>query len=403
MAFDIEKIRKDFPILNKNKAYIYLDSAATTQKPTCVLDALYNFYLHEYATVHRAIYEPSLFATEKYDATRVALKEFLNAKNKEEIVFTRGTTDSINLVAQSYGRKFINESDEIIVTEMEHHSNLVPWQILCKEKNAVLKVIPINDKAELQLDEYKNLLSDKTKLVCVGHVANSTGTINPVKEIIKLAHEKGAKVLVDGAQSIAHMPVDVQDLDADFYAISGHKMYGPTGVGALYGKKELLESMPPVQGGGDMIERVTLKEATYQKPPLRFEAGTPTIAEVIAWKEAIDYLREIGMENIHKRELDLSKYLTEKMKTIKGLRIIGEADNKCGINSFMIEGLHPLDIGTLLDTRKVAIRTGHHCAQPTMQRFNLPATARASIGIYTTEEDIDAFTDALAAVQQEIR
>ncbi|MBI5346008.1 MAG: SufS family cysteine desulfurase [Chlamydiae bacterium] len=394
---DVKKIRKDFPFFATTD-FVYFDSAATTHKPKSVIDALSNFYQKDYATVHRAIYDLSLNATEQYDATRVAVKKFLNAKDESEIIFTRGATDGLNMVALSFGRKFINQNDEIIVTEMEHHSNLVPWQMLALEKKAVLKVIPIDDNADLKLDEFQKLLTNKTKIVCVGHVANSTGTVNPIKEIIKMAHQKGAKVLVDGAQAIAHLPVDVQDLDVDFYAFSSHKMYGPNGVGILYGKYELLDQMPPVQGGGDMIEKVTLQTTTYQKPPLRFEAGTPTIAEVIAFKTAIDYIEALGRENILAYEKELLTYATKKIKEIEGIKIIGQAKEKGAILSFVVDNIHALDVGTLLNTKKIAVRTGHHCAQPTMQRFNISSTTRASFAIYNTLEEVDYFIQSLKEV-----
>ena len=399
-----KKIKKDFPIFEHNKSLIYFDSGATTQKPKVVIDCIDNFYSKEYSTVHRGIYELSMHATRRYDETRKGIKEFINANSEEEIIFTRGTTDSINLVARSLSQEYIKENDEIIITEMEHHSNLVPWQMIAKEKKAKLCVVPIDDNAELDLNVLKeDLLSEKTKIVCVAHVANSTGTLNPIKEIISLAHEKNALVLIDGAQAIAHMKVDVKELGCDFYAFSGHKMYGPTGVGVLYGKKEVLEMMPPVQGGGDMIEHVELYNTTYQPPPLKFEAGTPMIAEVIGLKPALDYIESLGRENIFSHEMDLLKYATEKMQNMKGVKIIGTAKKKGAIISFLVDGIHPLDLGTLLDSRHIALRTGHHCAQPTMKRFSIPGTARVSFGVYNNKKEIGTFIDELSSVISELK
>ncbi|NGX55881.1 MAG: Cysteine desulfurase [Candidatus Anoxychlamydiales bacterium] len=398
--FDIDKIKKDFPYLLQENAYVYLDTAATSLKPKSVIDSLNHFYKNEYATVHRGIYAPSKKATIRYDETRNKLKSFINAKSSNEIVFTKGATDSINLVALSFGKKNISQSDEIIIIETEHHSNIVPWQMLCKEKNAILKVAKVNENAEIDIDYFKTLLSDKTKLVCIAHMANSTGIIHPVKEIIKEVRSKtSALVLVDGAQAIAHQKVDVQDLDSDFYVFSSHKMYGPTGVGVLYAKEDILEMMPPIQGGGDMIETVSFnQETTYQKAPLKFEAGTPNIAAIIAFKDAMDYLETIGMDNIYKREKELLNYATSKLKEIKNLKIIGDSKNKGSVISFIIKDLHPMDVATFLDMKKIAIRTGHHCAQPTMQRFNVESTLRISFGIYTTFEDIDYFINSLKEV-----
>lgn len=401
--FDPKKVKKDFPIFERHKSLIYFDSGATTQKPRFVIDSMQDFYENHYGTVHRGIYELSMYATEQYDLSRKRAKEFLNADFEQEIVFTRGTTDGINLVARSLAQEYIKAGDEIVITEMEHHSNMVPWQMVAKEKKAKLQVVPINERAELDLDVYKKLLSNKTKIVCVGHVANSTGTINPIKEMISIAHKKNILVLVDGAQGAAHIKVDVKDLDCDFYAFSGHKIYGPTGVGILYGKKHILESMPPVQGGGDMIEHVQLYCATYQMPPLRFEAGTPMITEVIGLKSAFDYLDSLGRDNIFKYEKSLMEYATEKMQKIERLKIIGTAKEKGAIISFSIDKIHPLDLGTLLDSRHIALRTGHHCAQPTMQKFKLPGTARVSFGVYNDKDEIDIFIRELNHVISELR
>lgn len=395
------ELRLDFPMLNAKmhgKSLIYLDTAATAQKPQCVIEAMTDFYQNHYGTVHRAIYELSSHATLRYEEIRNKVKTFLNAAHVEEIIFTRGTTESINIVARSFGKAFVSPGDEIIISEMEHHSNIVPWQMLCEERGAVLKIIPINEKAELQLDAYAKLLNKKTKLVSVAHIANSTGTINPVKTIIEMAHAVGAKVMIDGAQSAPHLAVDVQQLNADFYAFSGHKIYGPTGIGILYGKKALLDAMPPNYGGGDMIETVTFPKTTYNSLPLKFEAGTPLIAEVMGLGAAIDYINSIGIANIQMWENDLRDYATECITEIGGLRIIGTAAEKGAIISFVVDGVHPLDIGTMLDLRGIAVRTGHHCSQPTMRHFGIPATTRASFALYNTKEEIDFFINALKEI-----
>jgi cysteine desulfurase/selenocysteine lyase len=403
---DLTKYRKDFPMLQKQmhgKPLIYLDSAATAQKPQMVIDAISSFYKDYYGTVHRAIYDLSVRSTHEYENVRQKVKTLLNASKVEEIIFTRGTTDSINIVADSFGRAFVNKGDEVIISESEHHSNIVPWQMMCEARGAVLKVIPINDCSELILEEFAELLSHKTKIVAVSHIANSTGTVHPIKQIIDMAHKVGAKVLIDGAQSVPHMVVDVQYLDADFYVFSGHKFYGPTGIGILYGKESLLEKMPPHHGGGDMIALVTFPKTTYNVLPLKFEAGTPSIAEVIGLGAAIDYIQDIGLENIHAWEQVLLNHATNKLKSIKGLRIIGTAAEKGAIVSFVVEGVHPLDIGTMLDLRGVAIRTGHQCTQPTMQRLGVSATCRASFGFYNTLEEVDTFVVALQDVLSILR
>lgn len=396
-----EKIRKAFPILNEkmnNHPFVYLDSAATCQKPKKVIDALYEFYLKEYATVHRAVYQFSMKSTDRYQETRERIKDFIHAENMDEIVFTKGTTDSINLVAYTFGEAFIKQGDEIIISEMEHHSNLVPWQLLCARKKAILKWIPMNDKGELEIDKLDKLLTSKTKLVSVGHIANSTGSINPIETIIAKAHKQGAYVLIDGAQSISHIKIDVHKLDCDFYAFSSHKIYGPNGVGVLYGKKALLEKLPPFEAGGDMIDRVTLQKTTYREPPYRFEPGTPAIAEVIAFKDALDFVEEIGIENIALWEQKLLVYATEQIEKIPGVKIIGTSKKKASILSFIVDGIHPLDLGTLLDLKGIAIRTGHHCAQPAMDRFNIPGTARISLAVYNTMEEIDYFMKSLEEI-----
>jgi cysteine desulfurase/selenocysteine lyase len=380
------------------KPFIYLDSAATAQKPRSVIDTMGRFYSEQYGTVHRSVYDFASQATSRYNEVRKKLKEFLNAAFEEEIVFTKGTTDAINLVASSFGKAFLQPGDEILITEMEHHSNIVPWQMICEERGARLKAVPMNDRGELIFEAFEQLLTDRTKLVSVAHIANATGTLNPVEEMIHCAHARGAKVLIDGAQSAAHMPVDVQKMKADFFVFSGHKAYGPTGVGVLYGKRALLEKMPPYQGGGDMIDEVTLQSSTFQHPPLKFEAGTPMIAEVLGLGEAIDFIESLGRHNIAAWEQDLLEYATKRLKEIKGLRIIGTAPKKGAIISFIIDDIHPLDMGTLLDIRGIAVRTGQLCAQPTLDRFHLSSMVRVSFGIYNTFEEIDTFVEVLKEV-----
>jgi cysteine desulfurase/selenocysteine lyase len=398
-------LRRDFPMLSKRmhgKPLTYLDSAATAQKPFAVIEKMRAFYADHYGTVHRAVYDLAVEATEAYQAARVKAQKFLDAVKMSEIIFTRGTTESINLVASSFGKAFVEQGDEILITEMEHHSNIVPWQMLCEERGAILKVVPFSDKGELDLNAYKALLNRRTKLVAVTHVSNVLGTINPIREMAHLAHAAGAHILVDGAQAAPHLKVSVQELDVDFYVFSGHKLYGPTGVGVLYGKEALLNEMPPYQGGGDMIQEVHFEKTTYNPPPMKFEAGTPSIAEVIALAEAIDYLQAIGMEKIHDRMNDLIHYAMDRMREIPGMKFIGESRERSGIVTFVIEGTHPLDIGTLLDLKGFAIRTGHLCAQPTMRHFGIGAAARVSLGIYTTFEEIDKFVDELKVVRGEL-
>ena len=396
--FDVQKIRKDFPMLSKlmhGKPLVYLDTAATAQKPWCVIQSMSDFYEKHYGTVHRAVYELASCSTKDYHSSRQKVKKFLNAEKEEEIIFTRGTTESINLVAYCFGKAFIQPGDEILITAMEHHSNIVPWQIMCAERNAILKVIPMNPKGELLMHEFEKLVNSRTKLVSITHISNALGTINPIKSIIQIAHQHNVKVLVDGAQSAPHMKIDVQDLDVDFFVFSGHKLFGPTGIGVLYGKADLLNQMPPYQGGGDMIKSVTFEETTYNTLPLKFEAGTPMIAEVMGLGVAIDYIQSIGLENIVEWEKELLQHATSKIKQIPGLRMIGEAEEKGSLISFTIDGLHPLDIGTLLDLKGIAIRTGHHCAQPVMNFFQVPGTARASFAFYNTKDEIDYFIDTL--------
>lgn len=398
---DVEKIRGEFPMLSRRingKPLIYLDNAATTHKPWQVINRLYKFESEEYGTVRRGAYKLSEHSTRLYEESRQKVADLLGATSKSEIVFTSGTTQSINLVAYSYGRKFVNAGDEVVISNIEHHANTVPWQILCEEKGAVLRVIPVNDDGELIMEEYDKLLSKKTKVVAVNHVSNALGTVNPVKEIIRKAHAVGAKVLIDGAQSTPHMKIDVQELDCDFYTFSGHKMYGPSGVGGLFGKMEVLESMPPYVTGGDMIVQVTLEKTTYAKPPARFEAGTPPISQVIGLGAAIDYINTIGLNKIGEYEHRLLEYGTRLLQDISGLRIIGTAKEKAGIISFYLDVAHPHDIVTLLDEDGIALRGGHHCAQPTMKRFGVPATARASFSFYNKFEELDALAASIRRV-----
>jgi cysteine desulfurase/selenocysteine lyase len=392
-AYDVNKIRQDFPILHQEvhgKPLVYLDNAATTQKPQAVIDAISHYYRHDNANIHRGVHTLSERATEHYEKARVAAQKLINAADAKEIIFLRGTTEAINLVAQTYGRKNVGAGDEVLITAMEHHSNIVPWQMLCEEKGARLRVAPINDRGELQLDEFEKLLNAKTKIVAVGHLSNALGTINPIREIARMAHSHKAVVLVDGAQAAPRMAVDVQALDCDFYAISGHKIYGPTGIGFLYGKTELLEAMPPYQGGGDMIASVTFDKTIYNRLPYKFEAGTPNIADTIGLGAAIAYLQQLGLEHIEQHEAALLNYATEQVQKIPGVSIVGTAKEKAGVLSFVIENIHPHDIGTILDHEGIAVRTGHHCAQPVMHRFGIPATARASFGLYNTHAEVDA-------------
>lgn len=397
-GFDIEKIRGQFPILHrevKGKPLIYFDNAATSQKPATVLDTLERYYQQYNANIHRGIHTLAEEATAAYEETRDTVQAFIHAGSREEIIFTRGTTESINLVAYTWGRKNIGEGDEIIISTMEHHSNIVPWQILCEEKKATLKIIPITDEGELVMEEYKKLLNAKTKLVSLVHASNALGTINPVKEMITAAHAVGALVLIDGAQSSVHLDIDVKMLDCDFFAFSLHKIYGPTGVGILYGKKDLLEAMPPFQGGGEMIKEVQFEKTTYAALPYKFEAGTPNIADVIVSKAALDFIQKMGKKNIHTHEAELLQYATQRLEEIKGLRIIGQAKEKVSLVSFIIDKIHPQDVGILLDNAGIAVRTGHHCTQPLMQRFGIPGTVRSSFALYNTKEEIDIFIAAL--------
>lgn len=395
-------LRKDFPVAEQvigGKRLAYLDSAATTLKPTSVIDELDRYYRLETSNVHRGLYWLSENATTKFEATRDKIATLINSPDRRQVIFTKGTTDSVNLVAASYVRHFLNEGDEILLSQMEHHSNIVPWQMIAQEKKLKIGVIPINENGEILLEEYKKLLTPKVKFVSVVYVSNALGTINPVKEMIQLAHASGAKVFIDAAQAIAHKKVDVQDLDVDFLGFSGHKMFGPTGVGVLYGKMELLEAMPPYQGGGDMIDVVTFEKTTYNNLPHKFEAGTPSISAVIGLGKAVDYIQHVGIETIKKIEDDLLAYATEKLSSIPGLKIYGTAKNKASVISFGLEGIHPHDIASLIDKEGVAIRTGHHCAQPLMKFFKVPATCRASLSIYNNKADIDQLYQGLLKVK----
>jgi cysteine desulfurase / selenocysteine lyase len=402
-VFDVDKIRRDFPILRERvhgKPLVYLDNAATSQKPEVVIDAIANYYRHDNANIHRGVHLLSQRATDEYEAARSTVQHFLNAREAREIVFVRGTTEAINLVAQTYGRTHVGPGDEVLITAMEHHSNIVPWQILCQDKGAHLRVALIDYTGELKVDDFEQLLSPSTRLVAVAHVSNALGTINPIKDIIRLAHARNIPVLVDGAQAVPHLAVDVQDLDCDFYAFSGHKIYGPTGIGALYGKASLLESLPPYQGGGDMISSVTFERTIYNKIPHKFEAGTPDISGVIGLGAAIAYINSIGFSAIAEHESELLSYAVRTIGGIPGVKLIGTAKAKAGVLSFVLDNIHPHDIGTILDHEGIAVRTGHHCAQPVMDFFCIPATARASFALYNTTEEIDALAAGIEKVKE---
>ena len=401
LTFDVNKVRNDFPILKQQVngcPLVYLDNGATSQKPQSVIDAIVNYYTTTNSNVHRGVHTMSQQATDRYEGARSKVRQFINASEDREIIFTRNTTEGINLVAHSYGRLNIGPGDDIIVSNMEHHSNIVPWQMLCEETGANLRVVPINDDGELLMDDYERMLSSKTKLVSITHVSNALGTILPAAEIVRMAHAHGAPVLLDGAQAVPHMPVDVQELDCDFYVFSGHKLFGPTGIGILYGKAEYLEAMPPFLGGGEMIKSVTFEKTIYNDLPYKFEGGTPDIAGAIGLGAAIDYVNDLGFDQITAHEDELLRYGTDALSTIEGLKIIGTAEHKTGILSFVMEQAHPHDIGTILDEQGIAVRTGHHCAQPVMQRFQIPATARASLAFYNTKEDIDALVKGIDRV-----
>jgi cysteine desulfurase/selenocysteine lyase len=402
-GFDVQAVRRDFPILGERvhgRPLVYLDNAATTQKPRAVIDRIAQYYEHDNSNVHRGVHALSQRATDQFEDARQVAARFLHATDAQEIVFVRGTTEGINLVAQTYGRVHVGAGDEVLITAMEHHSNIVPWQMLCEQRGARLGVVPITDAGEVRLDEYERLLSDRTKIVSVVHVSNALGTINPVNEMIRLARRRGIPVLLDGAQAVAHMPVDVQALDCDFYTFSGHKVFGPTGIGVLWGRRELLEAMPPYQGGGDMISSVTFELTQYNQVPYKFEAGTPNIADTIALATALEYVSAIGLDRIAAHEHELLVYGTDALSQIRGLRMTGTAADKAGILSFVLEGVHPHDVGTIVDREGVAIRTGHHCCQPLMARLGVPATARASLAVYNTRAEIDALIAAIEKVRE---
>jgi cysteine desulfurase / selenocysteine lyase len=403
MKLDINKIRKDFPILQEkiyNKALVYLDNAATTQKPKCVIDTLTEYYSKYNSNIHRGVHYLSNFTTEANEKARITVQNFINAKKSNEIIFTSGTTESINLVAFSYGEAFINEGDEIIVSEMEHHSNIVPWQLLCERKNAKIKVLPFDDNGELKIDLLESLISEKTKLITVAHVSNALGTINPIKQIINTARKHNVHVLIDGAQAIQHIKVDVQELDCDFYVFSAHKIYGPTGTGVLYGKEDLLNAMPPYKGGGEMISTVSFEKTTFNELPFKFEAGTPNYIDIVAFAKAIDYIQDIGIDNIKEYEDYLLDYATQKFNELDWIRIIGTAKQKSSVISFHIKGMHFYDIGVLLDKMGIAVRTGTHCAETVMQHFDIDGTARASFAFYNTTEEIDKLIAGLIRIKQ---
>jgi cysteine desulfurase/selenocysteine lyase len=401
-AFDVESVRRDFPILDQltrnGRQLVYLDNAATTQKPQSVIDAVARYYECDNANVHRAVHMLSERATEAYEASRRKIARYINAADEREIVFVRGTTEGVNLVAQSWGRKNVGAGDEVIISAIEHHSNIVPWQMLCDEKGAKLRVIPVDDDGDLMLDEYERMLSDRTRIVAVGHISNALGTINPIEQIIALAHRHGVPVLIDGAQGLPHTRIDVRALDVDFYAFSGHKVFAPMGIGVLYGKEALLDAMPPWQGGGDMILSVTFEKTSYNELPFKFEAGTPNVGGAIGLGAALDYLDAVGIDNVAAYEHELLTYATAKLSAIPQLKIIGNARRKASVVSFVLEGIHPHDIGTIIDQEGVAIRTGHHCAQPLMQRYGLAATARASLALYNTTEEIDRLAKSIDKV-----
>jgi cysteine desulfurase / selenocysteine lyase len=402
-GYDVESVRLDFPILRESARghkLVYLDNAATSQKPKSVIEAIVHYYEHDNANIHRGVHYLSERATEEYEHARKAVQGFLHAARASEIIFVRSATEAINLVAATYGRVHVGNGDEVLITAMEHHSNIVPWQMLCSEKKAKLRVAPINDRGELILDKFEKLLSPKTKILAVGHVSNALGTVNPVAQIVKMAHARNIPVIVDGAQAAPHISINVQELDCDFYAFSSHKVYGPTGFGVLYGKAALLEAMPPYQGGGDMIRSVTFEKTIYNKVPHKFEAGTPDMSGAVGLRAAIEYVNRLGLDNIAAHEHELLAYATERVSAIPGVRIVGTAREKAGVLSFVMEGIHPHDIGTILDQDGIAIRTGHHCAQPVMERFGIDATARASFALYNTKEEVDALVSGIEKVRE---
>jgi cysteine desulfurase/selenocysteine lyase len=402
-VFDVERIRKDFPVLHQQvhgRPLVYLDNAATSQKPQAVIDALTHYYKFDNSNVHRGVHTLSMRATDAYEDSREKAREFINAQDQSELIFVRGTTEGINLVAQSFGQTYIHAGDEVLITAMEHHSNIVPWQIVCEARGATLKVAPMNEAGEIPLDSFEKLLTDRTKILAVAHVSNSLGTVNPVAKMIELAHDRRIPVLIDGAQAAPHVEIDVQALDCEFYVFSSHKMYGPTGIGVVYGKRELLDAMPPYQGGGDMIASVTFEKTIYNTLPHKFEAGTPNVAGVVGFGAAIDYVQSVGLPAIGAHEHELIKYAEEKLLGVDGVRLIGTAREKAGSVSFVLEDIHPHDVGTILDQEGVAVRTGHHCTQPVMEFFEIPATSRASFGMYNTKPEIDALIAAIYKVKE---
>jgi cysteine desulfurase/selenocysteine lyase len=402
-GFDVERVRADFPILRqevRGRPLVYLDSAATGQKPQAVIDAIVRFYQHDNANVHRGVHVLSERATEAYESARETVRRFINARDAKEIIFLRGTTEAVNLVAQTYGRKHIGPGDEIVITHLEHHANIVPWRMLCEQTGAKLRVIPVDERGELVMDAVDGMLTERTRILAVSHVSNALGTVTPVKELTRRAHAKGIPVLVDGAQAVTHFPVDVQDIGCDFYAFSGHKMFGPTGIGVLYGRMERLEPLPPYQGGGDMILSVTMEKITYNRVPHRFEAGTPDLAGAVGLAAAIRYLEALGMANVAAHDQALMAYGTQALESVPGLRLVGTAREKTGVLSFLLDDIHPHDVGTILDREGICIRTGHHCAQPVMQFFKVPATSRASLALYNTREDVDALVRGLHKVRE---
>jgi len=404
--FDVQSIRDQFPVLKEEmngKPLIFLDSAASSQKPLSVINRMSEYYEKNHANVHRGVYQLSQKATDLFEEGREKVRSFINAASTQEVIFTRGTTESINLLANSFAKKYINKGDEVIISSMEHHSNIVPWQMVCEERGATLKIIPINEKGEIKMDEFEALITPQTKMIAVVHVSNALGTINPVKEIIDIAHNHNVPVMLDGAQATLHTPIDVQDLDVDFYVFSGHKVYGPTGIGILYGKKEYLDEMPPYHGGGEMIETVTFEKTTYNELPFKFEAGTPDIAGVVGLSKAIDFVQSIGYDVIHNHEQQLLEYAMNELSQIDGIQFIGTADQKASVISFNIEGAHPYDVGTILDKLGIAVRTGHHCTQPLMNLFGIPGTVRASFAIYNTKEDVDALVEGVRRAAKMLR
>lgn len=403
MEITAENIRKQFPVLYQEvygKPYVYLDNAATTQKPLSVINSISDFYKNYNSNVHRGVHYLSQKSTELFEDTRGRVQKFINAPKREEVIFTRGTTDSINLVAHSFGKAFLNPGDEILITAMEHHSNMVPWRMVAEEKNVTVRIVPFLESGELDMNAYRQMLNEKTRIVALGHVSNALGTIHPVKEMIDTAHQKNIPVLIDGAQAVPHMQVDVQDLDCDFYCFSAHKMYGPTGVGVLYGKKEWMEKLPPYQGGGEMIDSVTLEEITFNELPYKFEAGTPNVADIVAFGEAVRFLEDVGFETLAGHENFLLESCEEKLNQIPDIHIYGQAPEKSGVVSFLVGDIHPYDMGTLIDKMGIAVRTGHHCAQPVMEFYRIPGTLRASVGIYNSVEDIDRFVEAVKKAKQ---